>query len=201
MKKLFFRIGYAIFLVILITLGSTFLLTLFPVFGVEARIVESGSMAPAIVTGSMVVIVPQDSYEVGDVITYGTRVGSIPTTHRVIGKQAQNGVMLYETRGDANENADPRLVREDQVRGEVVISIPYLGYIIDFARQPLGFAFLIGVPAAAVVIDEIMTIVQESKRLARKRKKKEGDKKTNTNSPEQDSLEQIDEHEHDKTVT
>jgi signal peptidase len=175
-KKVFFTVGYGIFITILIVLGTTFLLTLFPVFGVEARIVESGSMAPAVKTGSMVVIVPREKYEVGDIITFGKRTDAVPTTHRVIGVEAQNGVLYYETKGDANDNVDPRLVSEREVKGEVVLAVRYLGYIIDFARHPYGFVFLIGLPAGAVVLDELFTIYDELKKRRAKKRKKEGSK-------------------------
>ncbi len=41
----------------------------------QAYIVSSGSMEPAIKTGSVVVVSPKSSYQVGDVVTFYTGAG------------------------------------------------------------------------------------------------------------------------------
>lgn len=128
--------------------------------GYEVRIVQSGSMEPAISTGSVVIVKDQSTYTIGDVITFGgERTGSIPTTHRIMEEVIQSGERAFITKGDANESADLELVRESSVRGVVIVSIPFLGYILDFARQPLGFFLLVGVPALIIVVEETSSIV------------------------------------------
>lgn len=127
--------------------------------GYEVRIVQSGSMEPAIRTGSVVVIQEREQYQVGEIITFGDgSFNTLPTTHRITGDIVSGGELAYTTKGDANESADLEPVRLSDIRGAVVLTIPYLGYLLDFARQPLGFALLIGVPALLIVFEEVSSI-------------------------------------------
>ena len=124
--------------------------------GYDVRIVQSGSMEPAISTGSVVVIQERERYQVGDIITFGGNDarGSLPTTHRIIEDRLQDGELIFVTQGDANNAPDISPTRPSDIRGAVIFSIPYLGYLLDFARQPLGFALLIGIPALFIVFEE-----------------------------------------------
>lgn len=160
------RIGYYAFAAMAFALGVLLLLVQTSyVDTIDARIVQSGSMEPAIGVGALVLIWEQDAYEVGEVITFMARENSlVPTTHRVIDDGVQSGEIVYYTKGDANEDPDPDPVPVSRVMGEVVLTIPYLGYLLDFARQPLGFALLIGVPALLILFEEISSIVAEVRR-------------------------------------
>ncbi|KKK78101.1 hypothetical protein LCGC14_2846960, partial [marine sediment metagenome] len=40
-------------------------------------------------------------------------------------------------------------------------SLPYMGYVTQRARTPLGFALLIGLPAAVVVLRELRNIARQ----------------------------------------
>ena len=50
---------------------------------------------------------------------------------------------MFQTKGDANENADPGMVDFSQYVGKEVFSIPYLGYGADFI-QTGGNRFWLG---------------------------------------------------------
>lgn len=128
---------------------------------VEVKIVKSGSMEPTIMTGAAVVILERDQYAVGDVVTFTAVDSEIPTTHRIIGTEEQEGRLVFITKGDANEEADVAPVWPEYVIGKVVLDVPYLGFIFDFARQPLGFALLVGIPAFLIIFDEVEKIVRE----------------------------------------
>lgn len=170
--KLFGKLMYGMFIILLIGVAGLFLATLLPIPGnIEIKIVKSGSMEPALHTGSIVVVKPQESYAVGDVITFGEdSKQDVPTTHRILSIDTVNGQTLYTTKGDANEESDPEKTLERDVIGKVVGSAPYAGYIIDFARQPTGFILLIVVPASIVIIDELFRIGEEIIAIRRKRK-------------------------------
>jgi len=128
-------------------------------------------MEPSIKTGSVVVIKPSVSYTVGDVVTFGKDTKTdIPTTHRIVSSRAVEGVLLFTTKGDANEDPDTNEIRQTDIHGKVLFDIPFFGYIIDLARKPLGFAVLIILPALIVIYDEGMKIFVEIKKM---RKKKE----------------------------
>jgi signal peptidase len=160
--KALFTIGYYILATIALTIGVFLAALHFDLLpGYEIRIVQSGSMEPELPTGSVVLIQPRDRYEVGDIITFGQETGSsIPTTHRIIGDNIIGGELAYITKGDANDEEDIEPVIQSEVRGKVLFDIPYLGYLLDFARQPLGFALLIGVPAFMIVVEEVSSIYQ-----------------------------------------
>jgi signal peptidase len=129
-------------------------------------------MEPSIQTGSLVVIKPETDYKVGDVITFGedTRV-AIPTTHRIFSISEKNGDTYYTTKGDANNEPDPNEVNRRDVIGRVLVSVPYAGFILDFAKKPIGFVLLIGLPAGIIIIDESCRIIQEIIAMRRRRKK------------------------------
>jgi signal peptidase len=157
------NIFYGICIVLLIAVATLFLASLVPLGGgIEVKIVRSGSMEPSISTGSLVVIRPSASYEVGDVITFGEDTGTaIPTTHRIVERRGTS----YVTKGDANEEVDPREIAHSAVIGKVLIDVPFAGYILDFARQPLGFVLLIGLPALIIIFDELAAIWIEIRKL------------------------------------
>lgn len=168
MKKLsytlFFRIPYYLLFLAVFLFGGLFALTFVPIAGntLSVKIVQSGSMEPEIKTGSIVIIRKSENYQVGDVITFGsTSADRIPTTHRIISDRVASGVVLYTTQGDANNTADQREVREAEVIGKVLFSVPFVGYILDMARRPIGFILLIAIPAGFVLFEELSKIWRE----------------------------------------
>lgn len=148
--------------------------------GYQIRIVQSGSMEPALKTGSLVLIIETERYTVGDIITFTTRGETVPTTHRVIEEQLLDGELAYLTKGDANEEADLEPVQQSRVLGKVAFGIPYLGYLIDFARQPIGFVLLVVLPGVFVVFEEFMNI----RRTMARTKASQSDKATTTDEHE-----------------
>jgi len=162
---------YGIFVAAVVLLAALFLGTHISLFGYEVKVVQSGSMEPAIQVGSIVIIVPETAYKVGDVITFGPDTRKqIPITHR-IAEVTDGG---FVTKGDANENTDPQPVAERDVIGRVAYSVPYIGHVVAFARTKLGYWLLVGLPAAAIILDEFADIVWEiRKHFAIKRYREE----------------------------
>ena len=159
------KILYGIFIAALVAVAGIFISTLLPIPGnIEVKIVKSGSMEPTIATGSLVIVKPADAYAVGEVITFGEDSrNQIPTTHRIVSVREESGTVFYTTKGE---------VAASNVIGKVLFDAPYAGYILDFARQPIGFTLLIGVPAGIIILDESARIIQEVAALRRKRKEK-----------------------------
>lgn len=176
MKKVFSILVYIIYSVLVVGLILLFFAPPLPVIGhLDLKIVKSGSMEPSIMTGAVVVIREESSYQLGDVITFSEADGKVPTTHRIIGTEEVNGKDYFVTKGDANEERDISPVFPPNVIGKVVFSAPYLGYVFDFARQPLGFSLLIGVPAVLLIIDELAKIWAEVKRIRKNRREEGGE--------------------------
>ena len=177
--KFFFNSIYYFFVLCLVGIGVLLLGTMTSLGGnIKIKIVKSGSMEPAIMTGSIVIIKPEPTYQVGDIITFGLDTKTqIPTTHR-IAEVTDGPIPMYTTKGDANEDNDPSNTRRTDVHGKVITAIPYLGYILDFARKPLGFGLLVGVPATLIILEELGKIWAEVRRIRR-------EKKDGTNAHEQ----------------
>jgi signal peptidase I len=132
--------------------------------GYERYVIVSGSMEPAIPTGSVVYdeVVPVEDLEVGDIITFVPPPEyniEQPVTHRIIeiiaapkGSSAA-GETLYRTRGDANEAPDAWTMLLDQdTQARYVRHIEYVGYVYLFLNQRWVQILLIGIPALVIMI-------------------------------------------------
>lgn len=130
----------------------------------KIMVVQSGSMEPVIKTGSIVMIKPMQDYKIGDIISFDqiTR-DKTPITHRIYDIKVTEGQPIYITKGDANNAPDTREIQKKDVLGKVLFSIPFIGYAVDFAKKPLGFAIMILIPAGAIIGDEIKKIFKEIK--------------------------------------
>ena len=177
MKNFLNKALYGIFFFLLIGIVVLFLAPTLPFkSSVEIKIVKSGSMEPAVKTGSIVIIKSTGVYNIGDIITFGEDTPTnYPTTHRIVATKDINGETFYQVKGDANEEADPTLINKRDVIGKVIFTIPNAGYILDFARQPIGFILLIAFPAALVILNELVDIVREIRRTLRRRKDDQDD--------------------------
>lgn len=99
---------------------------------------KSGSMYPAIPTGSLALVreIPAGGIQVGDVVTVD-RDGRRPVTHRVTSiAPGADGAALITMRGDANTADDPQPYLVTTVR-KVIWSAPGLAYPIVWLSQPL----------------------------------------------------------------
>lgn len=170
MSKKIFKIPYYFLIAGVVLLGALLLATLLPIPGnLKVKIVKSGSMEPAIRTGGIVFIRSAASYGVGDIITFGKDTKTqIPTTHRIIEETGSGRNKIFTTKGDANDSIDPEGVRADTVIGKVLFTIPYAGFVLDFAKKPIGFALLVGIPALIIIFEELLNIWKEVKKIKRK---------------------------------
>lgn len=93
--------------------------------------VLTGSMAPAMPAGSMAVVVPAPTraLHAGEVITYQAPIPGRPViTHRIVEIARSNGAYLVQTKGDANEAADPWVAQISAPTAyRRVAVLPYLG--------------------------------------------------------------------------
>jgi len=157
-KTLLIKIGKfaATLLLILIVSGSLFTI-ISPFFGWRNEVVISGSMEPAIRTGSVVVVQPTrpEDIRTGDIVMYSSLDVTSLTTHRVVKIDNDPG-LRFVTKGDANNNPDIVPIQPDQIVGSVAITIPFLGYLAQFVRTPLGFILFFLVPAAILIGSEVL---------------------------------------------
>ncbi len=129
--------------------------------------VLSGSMSPAIKTGSIVAVKPASSYNIGDVITFKKGHGEREiVTHRIIGQTEQG----FITQGDANNVVDANPVKEEAILGKVALTIPYAAYAANSARSKFGLILLILIPALLIIGGEVRKIFQEVQKMQQKKR-------------------------------
>lgn len=112
--------------------------------GLRGYAVSSGSMEPAIHKGAAVYIKKAEPSEIrkGDVITYELENGAALVTHRVTEVDGQRGTFV--TKGDANRVADKKEVAFSRVRGVVVCTLPWGGYLMRMLSDPGKRVLLLG---------------------------------------------------------
>lgn len=106
------------------------------VFGWSWAVVVSGSMEPEISVDDLILVHEQDTYEVGDVISFKSNNSVV--THRIIEK----GDGYYITQGDMNNTADKQ-ISADAVIGKVKAAVPHVGLVIGYMRTPMGMICLV----------------------------------------------------------
>jgi signal peptidase len=170
--KVLYKGLYGTFLVAVLLLGALVVIPALPISGnVQVKIVKSGSMEPVLKTGSIVIDKPQATYHIGDIVTFGADTkAQVPTTHRIIAISGEGASAMITTKGDANNTPDASPSPMSSVHGKVIFTLPYLGYILSFARQPVGFVVLIGVPAILIILDESIAIWNEVQNLRARRR-------------------------------
>lgn len=126
------------------------------VFGYRTMTMLTGSMAPEINPGDVTIVTPVAVSEVteGMVITYHRPIENRSlVTHRVISVQkAADGTVTVQTKGDANDAADPwTATLEGDTAYQVRAVIPELGHLIEALRAPVVTqALLYGAPTLLV---------------------------------------------------
>lgn len=131
-----------------------------PQFDYSLIVIQSGSMEPTIKTGGAVIIKAQDMYGIDDVITFVKAKGEL-VTHRIVEIVDEDGVVTYTTKGDNNNAVDVFPVLIDDVKGKVIFTLPYIGYVIAFFQSRIGIMVLILIPAGYFIGREIMKIKKE----------------------------------------
>ena len=100
---------------------------------VKARVVLTDSMAPAINSGDIVILIPTQHREpkINDVVAYtgkrfdGSSVGTF--THRILSGDATNGFLV---KGDANLDPDVQRPKLTDISGVVVFTLPFIGQFL-----------------------------------------------------------------------
>jgi signal peptidase I len=126
------------------------------VFGYRTMTMLTGSMAPEINPGDVTIVTPIAISEVteGMVITYHRPIEDHSlVTHRVISVEtAPDGSVSVQTKGDANEAADPwTATLKGDTAYQVRAVVPVLGHVIQALRAPVVTqALLYGAPTLLV---------------------------------------------------
>lgn len=130
-------------------------------FGVHIYSVVSGSMEPAIPTGSLLYIaeaLPEDIQEEEIIAFYGVKDSASIITHRVV----ENRVVMGEfiTKGDANKTQDMNPVPYENFIGKVVRSVPRAGKAAELFTSHEGKVLAACVIGAAILLQAIAALIE-----------------------------------------
>lgn len=140
----------------------------FFIIGFRGLTVVTKSMHPVINQGDLVIISTIDkNIDKNDIIAFV--VSNRVIIHRVFDKTIFNGETVYLTKGDANTDIDPWILRENNIVGKVVLIIPYIGlpsmyYTLLSQDRTLGIGFItvfISLFTIIYLIHKIMLIKYE----------------------------------------
>lgn len=133
-------------------------------FGYTFHRVSSGSMEPTLKVGDVILdkeISDISQVKEGDIITFqgGAHYDNNLVTHRVVrAPYTENGVVLLQTKGDANDVEDKPITAKD-VRSIFVTKINFLAKLYSFFLSPWGLITFIAV-LLIIFFDEIINIVK-----------------------------------------
>lgn len=173
-KKRAVRRYWGVFSTIMVAIIFVFAVILvgLRLFGYSLYTVMSGSMEPEYHVGSLIYVKSIDTNELkeGDVITFVADENNTIVTHRIEKIVNENGTRKFQTKGDANEAADAKLVHNKNVLGVPTFQIPILGYLAFYIQRPPGIyiALVAGTLLLAAVIAP--TINKGKEKTASKKK-------------------------------
>ncbi|PGM48851.1 signal peptidase I SipW [Bacillus sp. AFS053548] len=135
--------------------------------GYQLKTVLSGSMEPIFQTGSIIQIKLEPNnyaYQKGDIITFHTKDRLV--THRILEVKNKNGEITYKTKGDNNNGPDLWIITQRDVIGKYTgITIPYLGYVMNYANSKIGSTLLLIIPGILLIISALYSIISAKKEL------------------------------------
>ncbi len=116
--------------------------------GLNANVIVSGSMQPALPVGSLVIYetVEPEKLRTGDVISFQRPDGDRAiTTHRIVAVHLRDRTRAFETKGDNNPISDPWLIRYEPEHEpkRMVSAVPYVGHLLLVTKAPLAKAVVI----------------------------------------------------------
>ena len=125
--------------------------------------VLSGSMSPTFNTYDMIVDKQVNTGELkeGDVIT--SRIEDVLVTHRITKVFTKDGDTFFNTKGDANNVEDDRVIAAKDVVGKYILHIPYMGLVMSKIRGPLGIGVMWAI-FIFIAINEILVELNNSKK-------------------------------------
>ena len=142
-----------------------------PLVGYERYVILTGSMTGTYDPGSIVFdkVVPVDTLKAGDVITYGppgAAKGDVSplVTHRIVRvRTLTHGHVAFQTKGDANDSADPwEFSPETRTLPRVEHSVPYVGYVFSLLNTHTGRMLVFAVPALLIMISVLAGLWREA---------------------------------------
>ncbi|MGN6578353.1 MAG: signal peptidase I, partial [Nocardioides sp.] len=107
--------------------------------------VSGTSMEPRLHGGDLIVMRRDDSYAVGDIVSYHVPKGQPGEGYAIVHRlRAGNGSTGFTTKGDNVRLADPWTPTDDDIIGRLVFRVPKVGLGIMLFHSPLATGTLAG---------------------------------------------------------
>lgn len=190
MKKMIVNVlSYLLIFLLLAYLVVTFFIPeqSMKIFGFRTFVVVSTSMEPDINKNDMIVITntSEEKLQERDAITFSVYIPEVQgysyVTH-YIGEITDDGsgTTIYKTQGATkaegdydewtDENGDPIDITIDDIEGEYLFRIPYIGFLINGLTDPIFVGLLV---ANGVIIYFIIKLLKPQKKEDEDKKEKE----------------------------
>jgi len=141
-----------------------------PRIGYRVDNVVSGSMAPEITRGTMIVaqaVEDTAGLKAGDIITFKpVLVGEENMVHRIT-QVSSTAPRSFQTKGDALPDPDPWQVPSANVLGKVVFDFPATGFAIGFLKTTAGLVMALVIPSLIIAYFILKALWKELIRYAR----------------------------------
>ena len=157
-----------IYNIILTTISTENKTSLINLLGYNSYIIKTNSMEPTININDIVITkkVPEEKLENYDIITFLQNGKTI--THRITDINKEGEEIKYSTKGDNNNIEDTLKITYKDIEGKLVLTIPYLGTIVELLENKIIFLIVL-----LVILISIFFIIQkQEKREIRREKKK-----------------------------
>ena len=149
------------------------------IFGFKPYVVLTQSMEPKINVDDVVIVKRPntESLEVGDIITFSVDINNDGTdevvTHYVYSLEYDSSMALTIKTHPHFENPDNITpdrweLSEDNLLGEHILTVPYIGLVIRFLQSPFGIAAL--AVNAAIVVGIIYLLKRDNPATSEKEK-------------------------------
>ena len=145
-------------------------------FGLKSFIIVSESMESTIMKGDAIFIkkVNQDELKINDIISFHNKDEII--THRIVKVIEENGKTKYITKGDNNRREDKEHITYEKIEGVYQFKISGFGKIVELLKDKITLIILLII----LVLISLVQVRMSKKRLRRKEKRYEYNKKCNS---------------------
>ena len=146
MKQFLFRLS-----LVVLALVSMVAIYFWAVKGFRYYSVQSDSMQPTLKVGDLVVDqkIELQNLKPNDIISYVSPTDSRIITHRLINLRQTKLI----TQGDNLATTDDP-INSSQVIGKAKFKVPYLGYVMDSLRNPIGLIAIVYIPVVTIALVE-----------------------------------------------
>lgn len=152
----------ALLMLLLIIIILPIALTMVPTGHIHFMAVSGNSMEPTIMKEDIILVLPVNTakIDVGDIISYNHLQGEqqIIITHRLVEITSEG----FRTKGDAFDEPDHYIVAPEDVIGVMKLKIPYVGFLVHFARTTQGLMLLVVLPAILLILDEMKGFIKRA---------------------------------------